>query len=79
MKFLCLTLWLGGVCTDDDDDDDDANDDDTSDDVKDDTRRTKHVGIRLFGLRNLTFICGLGWVKPRTRQVSPSQNEPKMY
>ena len=29
MKFLCLTLWLGGVCTDDDDDakDDDANND----------------------------------------------------
>ena len=27
MMLLCLTLWLGGVCTDDDD----ANDDDAKD------------------------------------------------
>ena len=39
MKFLCQTLWLGGVCTDDD-----ANDDDTNED----TRWTKHDS-RLFG------------------------------
>ena len=35
MKFVCLILWLGEVCTD-------ANTDD-------DTRQTKHDFIRLFG------------------------------
>ena len=28
MKFLCLTLWQGEMCTDDDANDDDTNDDD---------------------------------------------------
>ena len=45
MKFLCLNLWLGEVCTDkdaNDDNNDDANNDD-------DTRRTKHDCIRPFG------------------------------
>ena len=43
MKFLCLKVWPGEVCTDDADID--ANDD-TNDD---DARRTKHDCIRFFG------------------------------
>ena len=44
MKFLCLTLWLGEVCTDD------ANDtNDTNDANHDDARWTKHDCISLFG------------------------------
>ena len=41
MKFVCLTLSLGEVCTDN------VNDDNTNND--DDARWTKHDCIRLFG------------------------------
>ena len=36
IKFICLALWPGGVCTDD------ANNSDANDDDDTDTRRTKH-------------------------------------
>ena len=42
MKYVCVTLWLEGVCTDDTNTDDNANDDD-------DAQQTKHDCIRLFG------------------------------
>ena len=45
MKFLCLTLWLRGVCTDNTSDDD-ANNDDANDD---NARGKKHDCVRLFG------------------------------
>ena len=41
MKFICLTLWLGEVCTDAN-----ANDANTNDN---DAQWTKHDCIRLFG------------------------------
>ena len=45
MKFLCLTMWQGEVCADDDDaDDDDANTDaDANDDDDDDDRQSMIV------------------------------------
>ena len=44
IKFLGLTLWQGEVCTEND-----ANDDDDTNDTNNDTQRTKHDCIRLFG------------------------------
>ena len=41
MKFLCVTLRLGEMCTDDDTNNDNAH--------NDDARQTKHYCIRLFG------------------------------
>ena len=43
MKFVCLTLWLGEVCTDGNTDDYDTNTDDA-----DDAQWTKHDCIRFF-------------------------------
>ena len=47
MKFVCLTLWLGEVCTDDANANTNTGDDEINKD--DDIRRTKHDCIRLFG------------------------------
>ena len=43
MKFLCLALWQGEVCTDKE------NDANTDTDANDDERWTIHGCIRLFG------------------------------
>ena len=44
VKFLCLTLWQGEVCTGDD-----ANTNHDANANEDDTQWTKHASIRLFG------------------------------
>ena len=43
LKFVCLNLWLGELCTDD------ANDDANTNANDDNARRTKHDCFRLFG------------------------------
>ena len=43
MKFLCLILWLGGVCTDGNDAEADANN-------TDDARQTKQDCVGFFGI-----------------------------
>ena len=49
IKFLCLNLWLGEMCTDDSvTNDTDANDDNNYAN-NEDARQAKHDCIRLFG------------------------------
>ena len=71
MKFLCLTLWQGEVCTDDDDDDANAGQsmiDKALVDKPNEPKDGRHMGLHI--LRVIT---------PPPRQISGSATETDQY